>query len=150
MQLSSPAFDTGGKIPQKFTGEGDDVSPTLEWRDVPPGTKSFLLVCEDPDAPGGTFHHWAVWDIPEEWNRLDEGGAGKRSQLRQAVNDFGKAGYGGPLPPKGDRPHHYHFKIAALSRESLPVGDRAKAQQVMAAARPFVLGEAELVGLYRR
>ncbi len=150
MQLSSPAFQTGATIPEKYTGDGEDMSPGLEWRNVPNGTKSFLVYCEDTDAPRGTFHHWAVWNIPPEWRLLKEGLPGQGDQVHQAVNDFGKVGYAGPLPPEGDKPHHYHFNIAALDVEHLSVRQGAKVEEVVAVARDHVIGQAELVGTYRR
>jgi Raf kinase inhibitor-like YbhB/YbcL family protein len=146
MQVTSPAFDDGKTIPQRYAVEGQNVSPVLEWRAAPPQTKSFAVICEDPDAPSGTFHHWAVWNIPADRNRLEEGEHG----LPQALNDFGKRGWGGPMPPKGDPPHHYHFRVLALDRERLDLPDRARVTDVEAAARDWVLDEAELVGLYKR
>lgn len=150
MQLSSPAFDQNEWIPRKFSGEGDDASPALEWRNVPKGTQSFVVFCEDPDAPSGTFHHWAVWDIPAEWRRLNEGLPNQGGEVHQAINDFGRRGYGGPLPPRGHGAHRYSFKVAALNCDHLPVGEGAKVDEVIRAARAFIIDEAELVGRYER
>ena len=147
MQVTSPSFAPNQPIPQRHSAEGDNVSPAIEWRDIPSSAKSFVVICEDPDAPNGTFRHWAVWNIPADWRRLDEG---SRADLPQALNDFGQRGYGGPLPPKGDPPHHYHFRVLALDRDHLDLPQEAKVAEVAEAARDWALDEAELVGLYRR
>lgn len=151
LQLSSSAFEQGAEIPKKYTCEGDNVSPPLRWRDPPPGTRSYLLVCHDPDAPGGTFRHWAAHEIPTERLELKEGDGNERSEgLEQAVNGFGKAAYGGPCPPEGHGVHHYHFRLMALSEPSLPVASDASCAEVEAVAEPHIIAEAELVGTYQR
>ena len=152
LSLTSPAFDQGATIPKEYSCEGRDRSPPLTWSGAPEGTRSFALVCDDPDAPGGTFHHWAVWDIPAAWSQLDEGhGPESLSDgLKQAENDFGKPGYGGPCPPEGHGTHHYHFRLMALSEESLPVAPGASCVEVQEAARPYVLETRELIGVYER
>lgn len=150
--LESPAFGQGEVIPGKYTCDGENLSPPLAWSGVPAETRGLLLVCDDPDAPGGIFHHWAAYDIPADWTGL-KGGYGPESLepgFRQAVNDFGKPGYGGPCPPSGDRPHHYHFRLSALSEAALPVESSATCTEIIAAARPYVLAFIELVGIYGR
>ncbi len=150
MQVSSPAFASGGAIPVRYTCDGDDLSPPLEWTGEPQGTRSFLVVCDDPDAPHGTFHHWVAYDLPAIRHRLEEGEGGSAA-LPQARNSFGSARYGGPCPPYGHGTHHYHFRVAALSIDRLPVaGHRADYGAVVAAARPYVLAEAEVVGCFSR
>ena len=102
--LTSPAFQAGDKVPVKYTCSGQDVSPPLEWQDVPPDAKSLVLICLDPDAPSGVFHHWAIFDMLPDTPELTEGIARKESipgGSRQAINDFGKSGYSGPCPPRG-------------------------------------------------
>lgn len=122
MRLTSTAFPQGGKIPTRFTCDGADVSPPLSWSSPPKEAQSFALVCSDPDAPSGVWYHWAIFDVPQEPSGLaeccDTGAAG----ARQARNDFGKTGYGGPCPPRGHGRHHYHFKLFALNvpRLNLP------------------------------
>jgi Raf kinase inhibitor-like YbhB/YbcL family protein len=151
-RLTSPAFENGARIPTRFTCEGEDISPALEWSDQPAGTLSYLLLCDDPDAPAGTWHHWALYDIPADRIRLDQGFPA-RSEVegaRQAVNDFGRVGYGGPCPPPGHGTHHYRFRLLALDVAKLPSGAEAKCPEVEAAARPHALGEALLVGTYAR
>lgn len=152
LKLFSPAFEQGGTIPKKYTCEGDNVSPPFYWTGVPDGTNSFLLVCDDPDAPREIFHHWAAYDIPPDWTELAEGyhQTSLADGFHQAVNDFGKPGYGGPCPPRGDRPHHYHFRLSALSEASLPVGSTADCVEVMTVARPYIIAFTELVGMFGR
>jgi Raf kinase inhibitor-like YbhB/YbcL family protein len=119
---------------------------------VPAGTGSLVLVVEDPDAPSGTFRHWAVFDIPPASRGLDAGYSANRpvAALRQARNDFGKTGYGGPCPPRGAGTHHYHFRLLAISRPTLDLRPPAAALDVLRAAQPYVIQQAELVGTYHR
>ena len=152
MQLESSAFQQGTEIPKKYTCDGENVSPPLRWTGDRPGTRSYLLVCHDPDAPRGLFRHWAAYDIPPTWTELKEG-YGPESLgdgFRQAVNDFGVPGYGGPCPPKGHGAHHYHFRLMALAVETLPVASSASCAEVEAVAERHVIGEVELVGIYGR
>ena len=143
LQLQSPAFRDGQTIPERFSCDGADVSPPLTWADTPAGTHSLALFCDDPDAPGGTFHHWAIYDIPKSTGELSEG------MMRQGVNDFGKLGYGGACPPKGDRAHHYHFTLMALDVGHLDVrGNRC--EDIERAARSHAIAATELVGTYSR
>ena len=151
MRLRSSAFADGSAVPRRFTCEGSDVSPPLEWSDVPAGTKSFALLCDDPDAPGGTWHHWAVYDIAGTQKSLPPDASSNAEKLgfKQAINDFQKPGYGGPCPPPG-APHHYHFRLLALSVEKLPVRAGASCRSIESEARKHVLAETTLVGIYRR
>jgi Raf kinase inhibitor-like YbhB/YbcL family protein len=152
MQLRSSAFSDGAAIPRRFTCDGEDVSPPLQWSDEPAGTRSFVLLCDDPDAPAGTWHHWAAYDVPADRTTLPEGagqGGGKEA-LKHAVNDFGRPGYGGPCPPRGHGPHHYHFRLLALSTDRLPVRKHPSCRDVEREARKHLVAEAVLVGLYGR
>jgi Raf kinase inhibitor-like YbhB/YbcL family protein len=151
MRLRSSAFADGAAVPTRFTCQGEDVSPPLEWSDAPPGTQSFALICDDPDAPGGTWHHWAAYDIPATAATLPLDASANSASLgfKQAINDFGKPGYGGPCPPPGS-PHHYHFRLLALSLGKLPVPAGAPCRNVENEARRHSLAEATLVGIYRR
>lgn len=151
MRLRSSAFADGSAIQRRFTCEGEDISPPLEWSDVPDGTQSFALLCDDPDAPGGTWHHWAAYDIAHDRTSLPLGAARDAAALgfKQAINDFGKPGYGGPCPPPGS-PHHYHFRLLALSVERLAVRANASCREVASATNSRKLAEATLVGIYRR
>lgn len=148
--LTSSAFADGSTIPIRHTCAGSDSSPPLHWSDAPAGTKSLALVCADPDAPGGTFYHWAVYDIPAAATSLPEHyPAETRDQVRQAINGFGRRGYGGPCPPPG-RPHHYRFTLYALKLDRLPVPPAPRCPDVEAAAQRNALGRAELTGLFGR
>lgn len=149
--MRSSAFADGSAIPRRFTCEGDDISPPLEWRDVPAGTKSFALLCEDPDAPGGTWHHWTAYDIAGTQTSMpaDAGRDAEKLGFKQATNDFEKPGYGGPCPPPG-APHHYHFRLLALSVGKLALPELATCPKVESEARKHRLAEATLVGIFRR
>jgi len=152
LKLTSSVFRQGDDIPKKFTCDGDNVSPPFSWSRAPDGTRSFLMVCDDPDAPGGIFRHWAAFDIPGDWQELKEGYsvASLASDFKQAINDFGKPGYSGPCPPRGDKPHRYHFRLIALSEPSLLAASSATCLEVITLATPYVLEFAELVGHYQR
>ena len=145
--LNSNAFTDGEKLPTEFTCDGDDKAPPLAWSDPPQGTKSFALVVDDPDAPNGTFRHWGAWDIPADSKTLE---ASQADQLPQAVNDFGKQGYGGACPPQGHGPHRYRFKLFALDTEKLDLPPGARVEQVEKAASEHMLGQADLTGTYER
>ncbi|MBI5265087.1 MAG: YbhB/YbcL family Raf kinase inhibitor-like protein [Bradyrhizobium sp.] len=149
MKLRSKAFADGSVIPRRFTCDGDNVSPALEWSDTPAGARSLVLLCDDPDAPGGTWHHWAVYDIPPTVTELAEN-ATQDGKLKQAMNDFREVGYGGPCPPHRHGPHHYHFRLLALSADQIRVSANASCRDVEREARKFTLGEATLVGWYER
>jgi Raf kinase inhibitor-like YbhB/YbcL family protein len=152
MELASPAFVDGGTIPVRHSCEGADLSPPLAWLGAPAGTRSFAVLCDDPDAPAGTWHHWAIFAIPATTTALVEGvpAAAEVAGMRQAVNDFGRHGYGGPCPPKGHGAHHYHFRLLALDVPTLGLGDDADCREVASAARRHVLAETRLTGLFER
>lgn len=152
LSLASPAFADGKRIPKEYTCEGGDTSPPLRWSGAPKGTRSFLLVCNDPDAPGGLWHHWALYDLPPERDALAEGEGrdGPGHGARQAINDFKRPGYGGPCPPHGHGDHHYHFRLSALDVAVLDVPAKAHCAEVIAAAAAHVIESVELVGIYSR
>lgn len=151
LRVSSPQWKHGETIPKKYTGDGPDVSPPLHFEEVPAGTRSFALVCDDPDAPVGTWVHWAIYDIPGVAKGLAEGIA-KAPSLpdgsRQGKNSWNKIGYGGPSPPPG-KPHRYFFRLYAL-REPLNATPGLTAKDVEAAARAKAIEMAEFVGTYGR
>jgi Raf kinase inhibitor-like YbhB/YbcL family protein len=151
LTLMSPAFANGAPIPIRYTCAGAGVSPPLQWSDAPDETQSFLVVCDDPDAPG-TFYYWVAYDIPASWQGLKEGYGAETltNGFKQAINDFGMPGYGGPCPPAGEHKHVYHFRVSALSTNILPAGPGARCQEVIALARPYEIAFAELAGLYQR
>jgi Raf kinase inhibitor-like YbhB/YbcL family protein len=144
MKITSSAFNEGGNIPSKFTCDGSDTSPPLQITGVPPAAKSLVLIVDDPDAPGGLFTHWLLWNIPPQTNSIAEGGAPKGVQ---GTNDFGKSGYRGPCPPPGT--HRYSFKILALDGE-LDLRTGAKRSQVDAAIKGHVIAQGQLIGRYSR
>lgn len=144
--LTSSAFANGGAIPRQYGCDGPGHSPPLAWSDPPRGTKSLALVVDDPDAPSGTFEHWGVFDIPAATHSVDPG----QSTGKEAINGFGKPGYGAPCPPPGHGVHHYHFKLYALDTEGLHLPVNAKVSDVEQAAREHLVGQAELIGLYER
>jgi Raf kinase inhibitor-like YbhB/YbcL family protein len=150
MNLTSSAFSDGSAIPRRFTCDGENLSPPLEWSDAPAGTRSFVLLCDDPDAPGGTWHHWAGYDIAATQTSLATGAAQHAGAPKQAVNDFHNVGYGGPCPPRRHGPHHYHFRLLALAVESLAIHKNPSCRDVEREARKHRLAEATLVGLYER
>jgi len=150
MQLSSPAFTNGGAIPKERTGEGADVSPALSFSDVPDGTESFAIICHDPDAPlikPGTygFVHWVLYGIPGSVTGLPEG----VTEYTKGINDFGKSGYRGPMPPPGHGTHHYFFWLLALdAAPDLP--DGLTMWELLERIEPHVIGMNRLVGTYSR
>jgi Raf kinase inhibitor-like YbhB/YbcL family protein len=141
--LTSEAFTDGQPIPTEFTCDGADRPPPLAWGEPPEGTRGFALIVDDPDAPSGTFRHWGAYDIPASARSL--GG-----DFPQAVNDFGKTGYGGPCPPQGHGPHRYRFKLMALDVDQLEINPGASIKDVEAAAEKHLVGRAELVARYER
>ncbi len=151
--LRSPAFENGGRIPRRYTCDGEDVSPPLEWSGAPRGTRGYALVMYDPDAPRGTFIHWVLYNIPASTTRLPEAvppspvveGIGV-----QGVNDFGRTGYGGPCPPPGHGVHRYFFALHALDTDDIGLGPGASAEEVVERIRGHVLGYAVLMGTYSR
>ena len=150
LTLSSPAFRDEERIPDRYVRSEGNQSPPLEWSGAPEGTRSYVLLVEDPDAPRGMFRHWAVHDIPPDRTRLDEGMGRRDGGLKQGANDFGNSNYDGPQPPEGDGPHHYHFRLAALDIPHLDVGPRQRAEAVWDAAQGHILEETELVGIYEQ
>ncbi len=150
MQLTSAAFEAGGAIPSKHTGEGEDVSPALFWEGEPAGTRSFAVFCHDPDAPlvsdRGTygFVHWVMYNLPADVHKLKEGEAG----FALGRNDFGNPGYGGPMPPAGHGRHHYYFWVLALDLEpDLP--DGLDLYEMLEKVEPHILGMNRLLGTYQ-
>jgi len=147
IEVSSPAFEPGGSIPRKHTGEGQDVSPALRWSGLPEGTKEIALICDDPDAPRTEpWVHWVVYKIPADRTGLPEGGA---QEALEGNNDFGAQGYGGPMPPRSHGVHHYHFKIYALDAELEAVTGLTK-DRLLEAIEGHTLDEGELIGTYER
>ena len=151
IELTSTAFKAEKTIPKQFTGDGADQSPSLRWFEPPSGTKSIALICDDPDAPRGTWVHWVLFNLPAQARELDEG-VPKTETLgngaKQGKNDFGNIGYGGPAPPKG-KPHRYFFKLYALD-VTLDLAPGATKAQLEAAMNGHTLADGQLMGTYQR
>ncbi|MGP3910789.1 YbhB/YbcL family Raf kinase inhibitor-like protein [Nonomuraea sp. 10N515B] len=134
-------------IPREYSHEAGDVSPALEWAGVPDEAAELVLVCEDPDAPGGTFTHWLVAGIPPDASGLEAGDELKAFTVGR--NDFGTQGYGGPHPPPGDAPHRYFFRLYAMPA-STGLADGSSAAEFRRATEGKVLASGTLVGTYGR
>jgi hypothetical protein len=147
IQLTSAAFAPGAAIPKKHSGEGPDVSPPLAWTGLPAGAKELALICDDPDAPGKEpWVHWVLCRLAPTLAGLKEGNNGGGVE---GMTDFGRPGWGGPMPPRGHGVHHYHFRIYALDRP-LDVKAGITKNQLLAAMRGRILDQGELTGIYER
>lgn len=147
IELTSPAFEAGEAIPKQYTCSGKEISPPLQWADVPDGTKAFALLVDDPDAPGGTYTHWTVYDIPPATHAFPPGNPPPNST--QGENSFGDDHYGGPCPPKGDDAHRYVFQLYAL-RAPLGLPPGAKSDDVRKAIKKQAIARGRLVGTFKR
>ena len=149
-ELTSTAFAAGEKIPRKYTCDGDDISPPLQWSDAPQNTQSFALISDDPDAPVGTWVHWVLYSVPSTSTSLPEA-VPKQDELpdgsRHGRSSWGRSAYGGPCPPGGT--HRYFFKLYALDT-MLDLAPGAGAQQLVQAMQGHILAQTELMGLYGR
>ncbi len=151
MQLSSDTFSHGGRIPEKHTGEGVDVSPQLSWRGAPSGTKAYAIICHDPDAPlvspGGTYGyvHWVLYNIPATTSNLTAG----TMENTPGTNDFGNPTYGGPMPPNGHGTHQYYFWVLALDTDR-PLEPGLTMWRLLQEVEPNIIGMNRLVGTYSR
>lgn len=152
MRLTSTAFSEGERIPSRYTCDGNNESPPLAWSGPPRQTMSFAILCDDPDAPLGKWHHWAGYDIPPSRMSLGPAVAPDHAveDFKQAINDFRHPGYGGPCPPPSHGPHRYYFRILALSVAELAVRRHPTCKEVEAEARKHLVAEAQLVGMYGR
>jgi len=148
-QLFSSAFADGGWIPELHSCDGADISPPLEWSGAPTETRSFALIVEDPDAPGGVWRHWVLYDLGARIQALPQGhrpgsvGVG-------GTNDFGRTGYGGPCPPRGHGAHRYFFRLSALKVDTLGLSAGAKGDELVEAMKGKVLAEAQYMGRFER
>ncbi len=152
IEVTSTAFEQGMTIPKQYTGDAQDQSPPLRWSEPPSGTRSIALICDDPDAPAGTWVHWVLFDLPAQTRELEEGvpATGRLpSGAKQGKNDFGNIGYGGPAPPKG-KAHRYFFKLYALRLGSVDLAPGATKSQLEHAINGHVLAQGQLVGTYKR
>ncbi len=150
IKITSSAFAEGGMIPSKYTCDGADVSPPLQWDAVPEGTKSIALISDDPDAPMGTWVHWVIFGLPAETRELAENIPADETLpngAKQGITDFGRVGYGGPCPPSGT--HRYFFKIYALDTE-LQIDASAGKRGLLKAMEGHILAQGQLMGKYKR
>lgn len=150
IRVKSAAFEEGGMIPKKHTCDGADVSPPLAWDQVPEGTKSIALICDDPDAPMGTWVHWVLYDLPAGVRELPEDVPGQEvlpNGAKQGTNDFRRIGYGGPCPPGGT--HRYYFKVYALD-SALGLAPGSTKAELLKAMEGHVVAEGHLMGKYKR
>jgi Raf kinase inhibitor-like YbhB/YbcL family protein len=149
IKITSKAFQEGGMIPKEYTCDGANVSPPLAWDSAPDHTRSFALIADDPDAPGKTWVHWVVFNLPASARELAENipAEGSIAGGRQGTTDFRKVGYGGPCPPSGA--HRYYFKLYALDTE-LALDSSATKEQLLKAMEGHVLAEGQLMGKYQR
>lgn len=145
LHLTSQAFNEKEAIPSKYTCDGENISPPLQWEGAPTGTKSFVLIVDDPDAPSKTWTHWIVYNISSGTTECKEGAAPYGSL--QGINDFGQTEYGGPCPPSGT--HRYFFKLYALD-ELLTLPQGAEKQQIENKIKGHILAEDRLIGIYKR
>ena len=149
--VTSTAFQEGDKIPDKYTCQGQDISPPLAWSEPPEGTQSFVLIMDDSDAPGGTFTHWVIFNIPPNSRELPEAvptEAQLSDRTAQGENDFGKIGYSGPCPPPG-RLHRYQFTLYALD-QPLDLKAGASKKQAIEAMRGHILAHGQLISMCQR
>ncbi|MBB5802600.1 Raf kinase inhibitor-like YbhB/YbcL family protein [Saccharothrix ecbatanensis] len=147
LNARSAAFSGHTMIPDRYSYEGGNTSPPLEWSDVPSGTAELALLCEDPDAPSGTFTHWVVTGIPADVTSIEEGAVPPGAVVGR--NGFGEQGWGGPRPPVGDEPHRYIFRVYAVDRP-LGLGEGVTADDLRSAIKGRVLAHGTLVGLFGR
>jgi len=148
--ITSTAFTEGSMIPQDYTCDGEDISPPLIWSGVPDGTKSLALICDDPDAPMGTWVHWVLFNIPAHIMELPTKIPPEKiiqNGAKHGMNDFRKLGYGGPCPPGGT--HRYYFKLYALDTEINLEAGITKAQ-LLKTMEGHILAEGQLMGRYSR
>jgi Raf kinase inhibitor-like YbhB/YbcL family protein len=149
LQLFSNAFADGGWIPALHSCQGADLSPALEWKGEPADTRSFALIVEDPDAPGGIWCHWLLYDIAATLHELAQGSKPGMPGV-SGKNDFGKPGYGGPCPPKGHGPHRYFFKLYALDVLTLGLPAGVKRGELLDAIQGHVRAQAQYMGRFER
>ena len=148
LDIESNAFKNGKYIPTKYTCQGQDLSPFLQWSDIPSQTKSFALICDDPDASFGTWVHWVVYNIPLDVVFFNENASSLNDTIIQGINDFKRVGYAGPCPPKG-KPHRYFFKLYALDAV-LELEQGATKKELIEAMSGHIIAQAKLIGLYKR
>lgn len=144
MEISSPAFGHNQTIPSLYTCDGKNINPPLEFKNIPESAVSLALICDDPDAPGGTWVHWTVWNILPDTTTVSENSA---PDGIEGTTSWNRTGYGGPCPPSGT--HRYFFKLYALNK-FLGLSPLSKKEDLETAMAGSIIGQAELIGLYQR
>ena len=150
IKVTSSAFEDQGMIPAKYTCQGQNISPPLQFEMGIEGTRSIALICDDPDAPIGTFVHWVMFNLPADTKTLAENIPAAdtlKNGARQGKNDFGKTGYGGPCPPSGT--HRYFFKVYALDK-TIDTSVVTNKKQLLEAMQGHILGQGQLMGKYKK
>lgn len=150
MKVTSSAFEEGAMIPKKYTCDAVDISPPLKWSNVPEGAKTIAIICDDPDAPVGTWVHWVLFNLPASINELPEDIPPDKilkNEAKQGKSDFGRIGYGGPCPPGGT--HRYYFKVYALTK-GLNLEPGITKSDLLKAMEGNILSEGQLMGRYKR
>jgi len=149
MKLTSAAFTDKSELPSKYTCDGGSISPPIQWEEVPSGTKSFVLIYDDPDTVSGTWDHWILYNIPATTTSISEAAKALPEGTQVGLNSWPKEGYGAPCPPHGTGTHRYIFHLYALN-SSLNLPDKANRKQVSDAMKNNIIDKATLVGLYKR
>ena len=147
MKITSKAFTDGGNIPSKYTCDGENISPPISWGDAPNNAKSFALIYDDPDAPGGTWDHWILYNIPAETSSLPENAISLPKGTRIGLNSWPKTEYGGPCPPSGT--HRYIFHLYTLDT-TLDLPEEVTSETLRKEMEGHILATATLTGLYQR
>lgn len=150
IEITSPAFEDAGMIPYKYTCDGQNVSPPLKWHGIPQEAKSIAIICDDPDAPMGTWVHWVTWNIPVNSDGLAENIPIDKqlpNGTRQGITSFQCHGYGGPCPPSGT--HRYYFKLYALDTE-LEIADTSTKDNLLNAMSGHIIAQGQLMGKYKK
>ncbi|MBI4846840.1 MAG: YbhB/YbcL family Raf kinase inhibitor-like protein [Candidatus Omnitrophica bacterium] len=151
LEIKSSAFKNNETIPKEYTSQGPDISPPLSWTGAPKEAKAFALICDDPDAPGGNWVHWVIYNIPGNTASLDKAvppSGVLANGVKQGKNDFGRIGYGGPMPPPG-KPHRYFFKLYALDAK-LELEPGLIKEELLKRMKAHILKEAQLIGVFKR
>jgi len=146
ISITSTAFKEGKMIPKKYTCDGTNVSPQLAWSGIPANARSIALICDDPDAPSGTWVHWVVFNMPAATKEISEAG-GLPAGAQQGINDFKRIDYGGPCPPSGT--HRYYFKIYAVDM-TLNLKEGATKADLLSAMQGHILAQGQIMGKYQR
>jgi len=152
IKIKSSSFHDGGMIPSKYTCEDENISPQLHWNEVSKNVKSYAIILDDPDAPGGNFVHWIIFNIPGDMKELHENVTPSRNipdEVMLGTNSFGRIGYGGPCPPPG-KPHHYYFRLYALDTILHHIESGATKERLEKAMEGHIVAKGELMGMYKR